>query len=423
MFISYITSFLEFICYYIFMKAYVSKSHIPTKTDLFAAIIIPLILSTIPEDYAVASLIIGQIVYIFYFFCTNRNSKGLNNLFLYILTYDTLLAIQFFAALLLSLFPAVINSPHLGIWGNFLVMCLSLLLCLCKPAKIFSFISEAAVPFRFVLLNTHLILVSILLFLKTNPNRLYTNISAIIITTFILIVSNAIVLYYDQKMNLQRHELSSYQKNLPIYESLINEIRNSQHEYSNRLQNLQTLSSTCTNYDELKKCIQTYTYEYSKPLHAYPLLQIDKPLLAATLYNLSCQAEKKDIGIQFDVVSDKLESHASEVDLSDYLSILMQNAIEACSPGDKIYVHLSSADGQTQFEIRNPVPKYISSDEITNFFKNGYTTKALIEKRDNVPHGAGLNNLLKSVTRKKGTVGADCIEHAGNYWMIFNLQI
>ena len=139
-------------------------------------------------------------------------------------------------------------------------------------------------------------------------------------------------------------------KNLPIYESLINEIRNSQHEYSNRLQNLQTLSSTCTNYDELKKCIQTYTYEYSKPLHAYPLLQIDKPLLAATLYNLSCQAEKKDIGIQF--------------------------------------------------EIRNPVPKFISSDEITNFFKNGYTTKALIEKRDNVPHGAGLNNLLKSVTEK-----------------------
>ena len=85
-------------------------------------------------------------------------------------------------------------------------------------------------------------------------------------------------------------------------------------------------------------------------MHAYPLLQIDKPLLAATLYNLSCQAEKKDIGIQF--------------------------------------------------EIRNPVPKFISSDEITNFFKNGYTTKALIEKRDNVPHGAGLNNLLKSVTEK-----------------------
>lgn len=141
------------------------------------------------------------------------------------------------------------------------------------------------------------------------------------------------------------------------------------------------------------------------------------------MYNLSCQAEKKDIGIQFDVVSDKLESHASEVDLSDYLSILMQNAIEACSPGDKIYVHLSSADGQTQFEIRNPVPKFISSDEITNFFKNGYTTKALIEKKDNVPHGAGLNNLLKSVTRKKGTVGADCIEHASNYWMIFYLQI
>lgn len=105
MFISYITSFLEFICYYIFMKAYVSKSHIPTKTDLFAAIIIPLILSIIPEDYAVASLIIGQIVYIFYFFCANRNSKGLNNLFLYILTYDTLLAIQFLRHSFYPYFP------------------------------------------------------------------------------------------------------------------------------------------------------------------------------------------------------------------------------------------------------------------------------------------------------------------------------
>lgn len=81
MFISYITSFLEFICYYIFMKAYVSKSHIPTKTDLFAAIIIPLILSIIPEDYAVASLIIGQIVYIFISFAPIVTAKVLTTFF------------------------------------------------------------------------------------------------------------------------------------------------------------------------------------------------------------------------------------------------------------------------------------------------------------------------------------------------------
>ena len=423
MLIPYILCFLEFISYYILMKKFSGQSFKPTETDIPSCFLITFLIGSIPENSAITCWALGQIVYLCYFYWGTALNKRLDRFFLYILTYVVLIAIQFFAALILSLCPIVRDAAYIGIWGNLLVIGISLLLCLCKLSGLFKFITEAAIPFRFVLLNTYLILVIILIVFKVNPSRLYTNIGTVLVTTIILMIANASVLYYDQKMNLQKLELLSYQKNLPIYESLIKEIRNNQHEYSNRLQNLQTLTSTCKDYEELRKCVQTYTYEYMKPLHAYPLLQINMPLLAATLYNLSCQAEANNITIQFDVVSDKLVSQASETDLSDYLSILTQNAIEACSPGDSIYIHLSSTDNQIRFEIRNPVTEFISSEEITNFFKNGYTTKANDKKPDGSPHGFGLYTLLKSVTKQKGVVGADCIEHDGKIWMIMQLKI
>ncbi|MBQ9984169.1 MAG: GHKL domain-containing protein [Lachnospiraceae bacterium] len=224
-------------------------------------------------------------------------------------------------------------------------------------------------------------------------------------------------------MNIQKQQLASYQKNLPIYESLIKEIRDNQHEYSNRLQSLQNLATTCEDYESLKKSIQKYTYQYAKPLHSYPLLQINMPLLAATLYNLACRAESNGITIQFDVTSEKLISNVSEIELSDFTSTLVQNAIETCTNGDNIYIHLSCTNEHINFEIRNPVDRFYSPQEIALFFKKGYTTKSNIEKTDCVPHGIGLYNLMKHVNEKKGTVGADCVTYNEKHWIIFRLLI
>ena len=167
----------------------------------------------------------------------------------------------------------------------------------------------------------------------------------------------------------------------------------------------------------------------------YPLLQINMPLLAASLYSMASHAQEKGIALQFDIVNAVLESHAPEHELTDYITILTQNAIEACKAGDTIYALLDSKEGSVRYEIRNPVPAMISPEEIGNFFKRGYSTKqtqassdATSKRADSAAYGQaddkrglGLYYLQTNVTKSGGSVGADCVCYEGSYFIIFRL--
>ena len=170
----------------------------------------------------------------------------------------------------------------------------------------------------------------------------------------------------------------------------------------------------------------------------YPLLQINMPLLAASLYSMASHAQEKGIALQFDIVNAVLESHAPEHELTDYITILTQNAIEACKAGDTIYALLDSKDGAVRYEIRNPVPAMISPEEIGNFFKRGYSTKqtqadsdAASKRADSAAYGQaddkrglGLYYYLQTnVTKSGGSVGADCVCYEDSYFIIFRLTL
>ena len=220
-------------------------------------------------------------------------------------------------------------------------------------------------------------------------------------------------------MNIQQQQLIFYKKNQTIYANLIEDIRANQHEYSNRLQHLEHLPLVCKDYDSLRAALGNYTKQYKKTIQAYPLLRINMPLLAASLYSLYTQAETKGITIQFDVVSEILHSSVPEYELTDYLCILTQNAIEACKPGDIIYVFMESDDQHVHFTIRNPSRVSYSPSEISNFFKKGYTTKQDVDS--NLKHGFGLYTLSHNIKKRHGILFADCIEFDEIYWIIFKM--
>ena len=253
----------------------------------------------------------------------------------------------------------------------------------------------------------------------------------------LLAAINIWILYYDQRTRFQQQEIDSYQKNMPIYDSLIQEIRAGQHEYANHLQSLANLSVMYKDYDSLSRALQSYSLEFSNPMANYPLLQINMPLLAASLYSMASHAQEKGIALQFDIVNAVLESHAPEHELTDYITILTQNAIEACKAGDTVYALLDSKEGSVQYEIRNPVPAMISPEEIGNFFKRGYSTKqtqadsdAASKRADSAAYGQaddkrglGLYYLQTNVTKSGGSVGADCVCYEDSYFIIFRLAL
>ena len=178
-----------------------------------------------------------------------------------------------------------------------------------------------------------------------------------------------------------------------------------------------------SDYDSLCEAICDHTTEYRKPLQAYPLLQINMPLLAAALYHQYCVAQQRQIEMQFNITTTKLQSKFGEPKIADWICILTENAIEACNPGDSIYVDLSSEQGEIHFEIRNPVPKHFSIKEIQNLFTKYYTTKSTDIKKDDTPRGLGLYSLMHDLKRTTGWVGAECVAYNGGFWMVFRLNL
>lgn len=415
---AYTYTTLEFLCFYFIIRSLLNLPLKPQKNDIIGSLIALFILISSSSNW-----LIGQVIFLLYI--TILYTKNFfDGIILHGLTFSFMFLSELIVASIISRFHLNSNFPYINIIGNVLTFILLNIIFRIKPIKnLYNMVSRAALPYRLILLNTYLIFLGILLVFKAAPKDFYMHLTTYLFIALLLVIVNISILYYDRLVYTQKQELQSYQKNLPIYESLINEIRANQHEYSNRLQNLQNLSNTCTDYDSLCQALQQHTKEYTHPLHAYPLLQIDMPLLAAALYNLSCRAETENITLYFDVVSEHLESHAPEYLLTDFACIITQNAIEASKPGDSIYIHISSENGMVQYEIRNPVDKRYTSQDIQMFFKKNYSTKSDIQKEDLIPHGFGLFNLVNNVTKWNGTIGADCVEYNNKFWIIFTLDI
>lgn len=421
--VTIISVMMEFFCIYVAGKSFTQKSLLPSKRELFFFLIIILSGSLIPGSLGIVLLITGQLLYFLYFlFCYPGSFP--EPLFLFILSFGSMILSQYVVILFIGIFSIDTSLWYLPLLGNFLSTFLLLLLFRYTPVhKLYSLVMDSAFPLRCILLNTYLVFISFLLLGKINAKNFYNRNSFLFTLLILLAAANVCVIYYEQRVNLQQKELLSYQKNLPIYETLIHDIRANQHEYANHIQTLRSLPSSCPDYDSLCKALSGYSQDYSSPQKAYPLLTLNMPLLAASLYNLCSQAEKNGISMLFNITSPHLKTSVSEHQLTDFICILTQNAIEASQKGDTVYALLSSANGRTRFEIRNISRTFYTSQQINQFFQKGFTTKSLKSKKDGIPHGYGLYHLLKHIEQLHGDIGADCIEFEKNYWMIFFIVI
>ena len=390
-----------------------------------------------PSEHPVFMWIFGLLLYLVYIFVSVKDT-ALNRFLLFMLVHGGIFLLQC-VILGVMYFVFRITSFHtvsISLLGNFLTFVSAILFFQFPFAKhLFDYVKQASYLLRILVLNTYLVVLFCLAFFKIYPKQIYEILSLVITLLTLLAAINIWILYYDQRTRLQQQEIDSYQKNMPIYDSLIQEIRANQHEYANHLQSLANLSVMYKDYDSLSRALQSYSLEFSNPMANYPLLQISMPLLAASLYSMASHAQEKGITLQFDIVNAVLESHAPEHELTDYITILTQNAIEACKAGDTVYALLDSKDGAVRYEIRNPVPAMISPEEIGNFFKRGYSTKqtqsgsdaasgradSTASKQADDKRGLGLYYLQTNVTKADGSVGADCVCYESSYFIIFRL--
>lgn len=416
--ITLISSTIIFLLFHYCTSSFLNKELSFYRED-FGGFIMIVLASFASFHYSLTSILLIQFSFLIYIDARHKLSIS-HTLILFILTYALIMIEKLGLEFLFLFFQFPVYHPVFPVFSDFMVFVFTIFLFRYSAIEtLYQKLLNAGIFIQILLINSHIFISAILFFYTDSHSKFYENILYFLCSAFFLLIANFYLLYYDQKLSRKSQELISYQKNLPLYQSLIDEIRSNQHEFSNRIQHLQFLPYTCKDYDSLCNALWENTKNYKKANEAYPLLQIHMPLLAAALYDLYCQGNQRDISFSFDVASVDLQSQIPEYQLTDLICILTQNAIEACNPSDTIYIRLESSDGLVRFTIRNPVEQLYSFSQLGQFFQKGYSTK---EDRSN-SHGFGLYHLRSFLKKSDGSIEADCYSSENTFWISFSIEI
>ncbi len=407
---------MEFFTLVIVSHVYLGHKPLPRPKDWIGILLYGIVGALPFLNSTTVALLFLNVSYFFFLYILYEKHFG-NALALVALSCSTVLFSQYVVIIVIGIF-------HLDIYGSsllFPIVCNFVTLVVVVPIILFLHrigiyqrLLRSRYIFKILFINTYLVFILFLYFSKSEAAFLYEHPTYPAAILLFLLSANVCLLYYERRLELQEQEISAYKKNLPIYESLIEQIRAGQHEYNNRLQTLSQLPTTCVDYESLCDALNAYAGTYSKPLAYYPLLQLNLPLFSASLYSIVARANDADIRVIFNVQDTKLVSHATETDLSDFACILMQNAVEACTSGDTIFISIRSEEGRVLIDIRNPVDRKYSVEELHLFIEKGYSTKKHSEtiyesKGITMPHGYGLYYLHTQLAKYSGSLSIDCI--------------
>lgn len=402
-------------------KGYLNRKNSITLPEIFVLILDILIANLLFSDSTLALFILGQIL--IFFICLINTNAIKDTFYLAALTFITLVSIQVIASIPVALCSQIIkNTSIIEFLGNLITLIFIFIIMKTPIKRLFINIISTSFAYKISLISSYLYIATILVICQYDIYYLYSNVVLFVVVIMILIVSNLILLYYEKVISIKNQNIAFYKKHLPIYENLVNDIRANQHEFSNRMQALQILCESASLDVPFANKLREYANTYSKPFHAYPLLAVNKPLFAASLYSLYLKGESSGISIVFNVSSNELKCSVSEVILTDLSSILLQNAIEASKLGDNIYVSIGSTNNTTTVEIRNKVDIQITDSEISEFFTYRYSSKNTDHSESN-SHGFGLYYLKREIEKCKGELLATCIPFNDNYWMIFRITL
>ncbi len=229
-----------------------------------------------------------------------------------------------------------------------------------------------------------------------------------------IVISGAVVLVMTIGVRIyevyqkQESEIQMYQMYTRPLEELIREIRARQHEFRNHLNAILNMHLTVDNYDELVRTQADYILSVAddKRNNYLPLLRISDKILAGFLYT-KLVTPSKDVDFSIEIGANRIVTNAMEKDIIEVIGTLIDNAVDASDPENRIIrMYLSSYGSDTKdtvddrliFEIMNEHPP-VPMKELTRFFERGYSTKSAKGNR-----GYGLYNARRIVKQYKGEI-------------------
>lgn len=218
------------------------------------------------------------------------------------------------------------------------------------------------------------------------------------------------VLYFAFQTQTKEQAIHYYETYLPILNNMILSIRKTQHNYNNTIQAITGLAHSYSDYDSLVAALEQYSTQSTKEIIPTQFLHFENKLLTALLYNKYCHALEKQINLNVLIHNHYYNSKLNEFQIVELTGILLDNAIEATSPNNDIFLEIGSTISKNEttsnnlntpfyITVKNPGPK-ATQDFIKKIFSTGYTSKTT----DTNNHGLGLSYVKALIHRHKGHI-------------------
>lgn len=271
---------------------------------------------------------------------------------------------------------------------------------------------------KIMLVNTLVSVLLLVIYMNFETTILLKNIVYfVIVFSFVIIINFWIV--YEQSNSVKREKrVDAIEQYLPVIDEMVSEVRARQHEFNNKLLAITSIVETADDLTSMKEQIRIYTKNVVMVDKLNEVLLSDSKVIAGFLYTKMKLAELKKIQMKTKVHMNFQQIHVEEYEIVEVLGVLLDNAIEACQPDDKIYVQIHRVDKKIEIKVSNP-HRYIAKSTFIKMFDKGYTTKNMQSKT----RGFGLYNVKQLVLQYDGKLITSNREIDGHNYVTIGIQL
>lgn len=343
----------------------------------------------LPRGYYVLSIVLfyGSCVHFIY------RKKVVSTM---IMTAVSITTVVVFSSLTIFLFSLVFKDISTNFLLGLVAQSINVFICLSLywflPLHVIhDFIVERNRIFTTLSLNMAVLGILVVLYYNLNLqgfmeySLVFTGTSLMVIIINFMIIQNGLANEHQKVMLVQ------YEEYMSVIESLVDEVKEVQHDYDNHVQGMR-MAVAMSQSKDISEQFEHYVDDLEEKTMFREIIKLENPMHMGVLISKMKKAKVLNLGFEMVRGSSILRTPLKNYEQVEMLGILLDNAIEGCESGGRVQIEIM----ENGISTRN-THRFIAKDELAQMFFPGYSTK-------NADRGRGLTKLKKIVTRYKGHI-------------------
>lgn len=354
-------------------------------SSIWMIVMLPLL----PRGYYVLSIVL------FYGICVHfiYRKKVVSTMIMTAVSITTVVVFSSLTIFLLSLvFKDISTNFLLGLVAQTINVFICLSLYWFLPLHVIhDFIVERNRIFTTLSLNMAVLGILVVLYYNLNLqgfmeySLVFTGTSLMVIIINFMIIQNGLANEHQKVMLVQ------YEEYMSVIESLVDEVKEVQHDYDNHVQGMR-MAVAMSQSKDISEQFEHYVDDLEEKTMFREIIKLENPMHMGVLISKMKKAKVLNLGFEMVRGSSILRTPLKNYEQVEMLGILLDNAIEGCESGGRVQIEIM----ENGISTRN-THRFIAKDELAQMFFPGYSTK-------NADRGRGLTKLKKIVTRYKGHI-------------------